>query len=357
MKFTATKKTIVILILSFLVLVLGIISFIYRDFISNGIRYGKWFSVDENKDLLEFCNSSYEGGKINIECKALLEEMYVSDSQENNICYKVKIVSSKDSLLHDYEICNNPKNIFFENPYKELSYNTVLPIHLALIYHQRDADRKYSLEKIQMGVLSDEESYKKLYGDEILMKQVFSLRKVLMTDLVYNASVVGCNNMFPNTAICEIYLYGAKLEAIVDAGESTILTFSWLTRNSTNKHILNLQTDGFAYTDIKLNENDERYISGSKIQEILVQDNEYDIALSFISNYEKNDKKELASICTIKDDHTLRRKSFCNRITKNSDLQHYDIQNSNNFVEQLENNNGTWLYGMTISHIISLGRE
>ena len=40
--------------------------------------------------------------------------MYVSDSQENNICYKVKIVSSKDSLLHDYEICNNPKNIFLK---------------------------------------------------------------------------------------------------------------------------------------------------------------------------------------------------------------------------------------------------
>ena len=119
--------------------------------------------------MLEFCNSSYEGGKINIECKALLEEMYVSDSQENNICYKVKIVSSKDSLLHDYEICNNPKNIFFENPYKELSYNTVLPIHQFYL-SSRDADRKYSLERYN-GCAIRQESYKKLYGDEILMKQ------------------------------------------------------------------------------------------------------------------------------------------------------------------------------------------
>ena len=39
----------------FLVLVLGVISFIYRDFISNSINTGRWFTLDKY-EVVEDCS-------------------------------------------------------------------------------------------------------------------------------------------------------------------------------------------------------------------------------------------------------------------------------------------------------------
>lgn len=51
MKFTATKKAIVILTVSFLILALGIISLVYKDYITKAINTGRWFTLDRYEEL------------------------------------------------------------------------------------------------------------------------------------------------------------------------------------------------------------------------------------------------------------------------------------------------------------------
>ena len=62
MKISASKKTITILSICFVLLLVGGFSFFYRDVISNGIKYGRWFTLDRYEEMLEDCDHIKMGG-------------------------------------------------------------------------------------------------------------------------------------------------------------------------------------------------------------------------------------------------------------------------------------------------------
>jgi hypothetical protein len=153
MKFTATKKTIVILILSFLVLVLGIISFIYRDFISNGINTGRWFTLDKYEELLEDCEYVKSGKEIKVVCKGLLERIGSPDTERKTRCPYLRILT-KDNNLKNFDLCVTSDKLDFTNPYD--IYDLYIPVQITLVY-KNSKSLDYNFDSISMKMLLDSE--------------------------------------------------------------------------------------------------------------------------------------------------------------------------------------------------------
>jgi len=131
MKASAYKKSIIILIVFFLLLLLGAIGIYFKDVIRNGIKYGRWFSVDKYEELLDYCDYEVNDQGLKIKCKALLKEISVPKNN-NEICYeylvyhKVYSENTKKFLL-----CEDPQKIFYQNANKSIKSSLNLDLVLS----------------------------------------------------------------------------------------------------------------------------------------------------------------------------------------------------------------------------------
>lgn len=62
MKVVASNNTIRLLSIFFFILLFSGISLLYKDVISNGIKYGRWFTLDRYEEMLEDCDHIKMGG-------------------------------------------------------------------------------------------------------------------------------------------------------------------------------------------------------------------------------------------------------------------------------------------------------
>ena len=65
MKVSASKRVLFIIMFLF-VLLLGGVAYYFKDVISNGIKYGRWFTVDKYEELFDYCDWERKGNNLDI---------------------------------------------------------------------------------------------------------------------------------------------------------------------------------------------------------------------------------------------------------------------------------------------------
>lgn len=150
MKITASKKTIVILSISFLLLLLGVFVFVYKDVIRNGFKYGRWFVLDKHEgELLDYCEHEEGDKELNIKCRGFM----VNTSENHNskskseLCGGFYIVDKKGQGWKKFVPCLDEQNFLVQHIYlKPLHY---MPVDIEIKYIKRGFF-KYRLDKISV---------------------------------------------------------------------------------------------------------------------------------------------------------------------------------------------------------------
>lgn len=160
MKFTATKKTIIILTTCFILLISSCLPLFFRDVIFNGIKYGAWVRLNVYKELLEDCSFQKGGDNVVLKCEALLN-FVLKESIESDSCYKFSIVpQNKEARLYPLTICESDDKFNWVNPYK--NYDKEIPINLEINY-KKIGFLSYTLNKIGIFLMSNE-SYENMFN-------------------------------------------------------------------------------------------------------------------------------------------------------------------------------------------------
>ena len=144
MKFKASKKTILILIICFLLLVLAILGFIFRDKIL-GI-----YNLDKYSELLQDCDVERQRGELVLHCKGVLKETVLSDGDE---CLKVEVLINDDTDLRSDALCIKQGKLDLEDPY---GTKGLIPVSMYIGY-KRGGLFNYLLDGIRLTILSDDE--------------------------------------------------------------------------------------------------------------------------------------------------------------------------------------------------------
>lgn len=146
MKVSASKRVLFLIIFLF-VLLLGGVAYYFKDVISNGIKYGRWFTVDKYEELFDYCDWERKGNNLDIKCKALLRSMSVPKDNKDGICYEYLVYHKKYSEnVKEFKLCEDPKSIYYEN--KDKSITSKLRIDLVISFNGELLN--YSYKKVEM---------------------------------------------------------------------------------------------------------------------------------------------------------------------------------------------------------------
>lgn len=146
MKSSASKRVFFIIMFLF-VLLLGGVAYYFKDVISNGIKYGRWFTVDKYEELFDYCDWERKGNNLDIKCKALLRSMSVPKDNKDGICYEYLVYHKKyPENVKEFKLCEDPKSIYYEN--KDKSITLKLKIDLAISFDGELLN--YSYKKVEM---------------------------------------------------------------------------------------------------------------------------------------------------------------------------------------------------------------
>lgn len=167
MKFRASKKTILILIMCFLLLVLAILGFIFKDKILGIINTGGIYNLDKYTELLKDCDVEKRKGEIVLHCKGVLEKKITKKEEE---CVEVDILIKDDTDLRSDTLCIKIGSLDWENPYGAV--NLLLPVNIDLMYEKGERS-KYFIKNILLTIIDDNE-LSELYKKNKKLKDVDS---------------------------------------------------------------------------------------------------------------------------------------------------------------------------------------
>jgi len=295
MKFTATKKTIVILIVSFLVLVLGVISFIYRDFISNGINTGRWFTLDKYEELLEDCEWEKKGKQIMVNCKALVYPAEPFFKDLDSFCINFYTVSLKDidKRPEVFNICQERSKLSWEGIEKwfeeEKKYT---PVNYSVVYSYAKGG-KYLYDHIEVSNVSDKE-YEEFKKNNWLGKYyMFDVKRDYLTLEHYYNYVVVDRNAFGFEELGQILFLDATLLHVEAKGEKIFLTFK--ARMEEEMYEFKTKTKAL----LLLSEENHEYFENITTDNLdkLELEHEYEISLAYIVNKTDELISKSDSIC------------------------------------------------------------
>lgn len=161
MKVVASNNTIRLLSIFFFILLFSGISLLYKDVISNGIKYGRWFTLDRYEEMLEDCDHIKMGGVIKVSCNALIYPSTPLDNKIENHCFNILILSSKekDKQPELMNFCIEEKNILWHeiDKWKE-EKDKLTPTIYSFVYSTKDYGHYY-YNNIEIRNATEEEYY------------------------------------------------------------------------------------------------------------------------------------------------------------------------------------------------------
>ena len=319
MKFSASKRVVFILMICFVLLLLGGISLYFKDVISNGFKYGRWFTVDRYEELFDYCDYEKKGRDLSIKCNALVQSISVSEQNEKDICYKMLIISKTDNSLVDYSICGQPKTFQLINPYKTIESNKVLPVYLVLT-GKLETVFQYSMNNIKMDTLS----YEDLYTNPVFSTREFDYEKriIYMGDFPSEGLYFGINSIH-NESFGELTLIGTNLKNVTSDSEYVYLNLEGSLNGGKDPYNVTVKSKGFL-----IRERDGKYgkfIDSTNILEI-PKWGRYSASFSYTT---KSNYSNLEKFCQTNE---LDYPRTCTRLLEHSDSDFVDfINNSDDF--------------------------
>jgi hypothetical protein len=152
MKIKIKKK---ILVTMFVIILLLLGAFVGYYFL---IKKPKEVSLQVNKyeELLEYCSTQRELNSLNIECEGFLASEYLSE--DGLQCFAV-LIPYEEGKGETYEICEEEKNIDWENPYPETSL--YIPV-VTIFKYERFLRGEYEFKSLGVKLMDDDKAFELL---------------------------------------------------------------------------------------------------------------------------------------------------------------------------------------------------
>lgn len=183
MRFSASKNTIIILIVCLVALIVAALTIFFNKAILNGLKYGAWFETDKYSELLEDCKYEKKEDSVVLRCEGLLT-FVLKETIDSDSCFKFSLLSNQPkSELKDFTICESDSYFRWVNPYD--NYDKKIPVYLDIRYKKDKKILNYRLEDITVSVIPNREvrallsSRKELdkHNSEILLDTQYFLKK------------------------------------------------------------------------------------------------------------------------------------------------------------------------------------
>ncbi len=225
MKITASKKTIVILSISFLLLLLGVFVFVYKDVIRNGFKYGRWFVLDKYEELLDDCDYVKTKDTVEVKCKGLLYPPQELDKRLMTHCYNfITIPKKEEDKTFVFNICEGNNRVKWEGMGEWLEVDSFLPLKYSIIYSKSKLFT-FEYSSLEIANVSDTEYYKEFYKNKDIAQKRFVVSLDNPTPDGYYNYVDMKKNTFGIEEAGLIYTFKNQLQNIETKGDILELTF------------------------------------------------------------------------------------------------------------------------------------
>lgn len=321
MKFSGSKKCKGILIICMILLFFSLVGFSFREAIKNGIKYGRWFTVDKYQEFLKKCEYSQMENGISFQCQGLLESMSVFKENDNGICYQYKLFSQDQDIITSNEFCEDADKISLYNPYKEL--NKILPVSLVVSYKQ-DNFYNYKFQNISMKALSENEidilfksgKIKLTSNKDVLDKELYGP----YSDILHYQGIccASSHSSLVGEGLFSINLLGVTVEKAFTENDYLYFILNGYTDGFSNKYTIKLRSKGVVMV---LPDGTKLYLNKDNFNDYLPSKN-FDATVSYTTTDFSWRFSEFQQNCLSKySDSSIEEKSLCDNITKSKTLK------------------------------------
>lgn len=227
MKISASKKTITILSICFVLLLVGGFSFFYRDVISNGFNHGRWFVLDKyDKELPDYCEYEVGDGKVVVKCRGFLSGTPEGETPDL-LCGDFQIVDKEGLGWKRFFPCLDYEDFSVHHILLKSGYYT--PVDISIEYVKKGLFA-YELDKISVEEMDSTVLYDEIYEKNLEARKAIG-KIATQNDILYEQ-----NSYLPvKTGIMGKYPYityfkTLQLKDISVVGDDMKLVFSGIVK-------------------------------------------------------------------------------------------------------------------------------
>ncbi|HHX99442.1 TPA: hypothetical protein GX533_02060 [Candidatus Dojkabacteria bacterium] len=338
MKITASKKTIVILSISFLLSLIAGIILLYKDVIHNGIKYGKWFALDKHEgEFIDCMEYKEEENEINAICQGFLLETEEKDASKSRgkLCKEFYIVYKDYQGWQKFSPCLNKEDFIYKDILTKPNHYIPVNIH---IHYTKVNPFKYKLDNITLEDMGDEDLYVELIPNNMAVQQIIRNGKMItQSNLLsekngYLAIETGIDNNYPYMT----YFKELSLKEIDVKDGKIRLLFTGEVKQQTVTITTIAESFLFSYYD-----------EAKKLQDILINTKNYKeitpgllykVYFFSLSNKENEKLEDIISSCK----NDLTNKEFFDQVFCNAGeekIRNSVISDRNTYIDTLLNQN------------------
>jgi len=309
MKNLRRRKGIVIISLFFFILLISIAIFFFKDSISNGIKYGRWFTLDTYEDLLGDCDWERHGKELKVKCNALIYPASEIDKIVEDRCYNFLIVSKNDNNKKPeiFNICEKWNRIDWDTVGDWLAEKEKMtPVKLNLLYSTKNFG-SYTYNGFEILKVSPNELFDEFYMNRALKEILFPIVADYDNKEDFNNYVHIDKGTFGIDEIAHLYFVEAKLlEKIV---EDETMYFTFETRIKEKAIKLKIHTKGFLLIKDIEQGNFQEYITLENIDKIEINTN-YEFRFFYLTSKTEDLQQKIEERCNNQEIH-IANKSLC----------------------------------------------
>ncbi|HRZ84903.1 MAG TPA: hypothetical protein P5344_02185 [Candidatus Dojkabacteria bacterium] len=273
MKFSGSKKSIIILIVCLFLLLISIFLVFSKDSISNGIKYGRWFVLDKYEDKLGDCNWERNGREGKVKCNALVYAASEIDNQVEDRCYNFLIISKEDINKEPkiFNVCEEGNKVKWPTIDKWLGEKEKMtPVKLNLLYEGKDFN-KFIYSGFEVLDVSSDELFEEFYTNKSLKEVPYQIASEFTSKDDYNNYVYVDSGTFGINEIGHLYFFEAKLlEKSVENG-TMYFTFETRIRDKITK--IKFHSKGVILIRNNGQEDIQEHITSENIDKIEINSN------------------------------------------------------------------------------------
>lgn len=335
MRFSGSKKSIIILVVFFILLIFFFLIFNFRDAALNGIRHGRWFTLDKYEELIEDCDFVRDGKEFRLTCNALLNVASEADKKNEDRCYRFLTISKNNESKkpETFNICEKGSKVNWDlmSEWLEEEFR-MTPVKYELIYHSKDFVN-FTYERIEIRNATDEELFNEFYLNS-MVKEIPVVSEYLNKDM-YNNYVYIEKDTFGLEEIGHIYILDAKLvEKSTEDNNSMYFIFE--TRINDQNIKIKTHTKGFMLMKEEGETFSQEYFTENTSDQIPL-DGKYQLRFFYLTNKTDNLNKKIEEICNSENIH-ITKKSLCENkeeILKNE----FGVTSIGGIIKKLKNGN------------------
>lgn len=309
MKISGTRRSLLIISLCFFISLVFLTLFYFKDSISNGIKYGRWFVLDKYQDMLDDCDWERTSKEMKVKCNALVYQASEIDKRVEDRCYNFLIVSKNDKNKQPeiFNICEKMDKIDWETIENWLEErDKMTPVKLNLLYTKRNLG-EYIYSGFQVLDVTPEVLFDEFYTNKSLKESLYPIATRFKSEDDYNNYIYIDKGTFGIDEIAHLYFEEAKLIEKTTENETMYFTFETRIKEKTIK--LKIHTKGVLLIKHIGQEDVQEYVTSENINKIEINTN-YEFRFFYLTSKTKDIQQKIEERCINQEVH-ISNKSLC----------------------------------------------